>query len=98
MFETHFTTVADFSAVFAVAGLRVFVVAVLGQDSAVRPSTISPSDIPTLDARSALPSAIALGFTAIRSAGHVGGPDLVEAVDTAGETVIGVPVKINAEM
>lgn len=105
MFRTHFTTVSIFSAFFACAGLSVAVPVALGQESTVQPPANDASDVPTLDAKSALLSAIALGYTDIRSAGRVGDYFQIEAIDTAGRAVrlymdpeTGVLIKIKQDM
>jgi hypothetical protein len=98
-------------AVFAVAiagGLASIVVhsqATVAQEATVHATATDAAEAPTLDAKSALLSAIALGYTEIRGAGLVGDLYQVEAIDTTGGTVrlymdpdTGVVIKIEKDM
>lgn len=101
------TTIAALAVAIAggLAGAAAYGPAAIAQDATVRTTATDATTARTLDAKSALLTAIALGYTEIRSAGLVGDLYQVEAVDTTGGTVrlymdpeTGVVIKIKKEM
>ena len=101
------TTLAAFAAAIAggLAGMAVLSQAAVAEEVTVNAAVSDATESPTLDAKSALLSAIALGYTEIRSAGLAGDLYQVEAIDTTGKTVrlymdpnTGVVIKIEKDL
>jgi hypothetical protein len=71
----------------ALAGAVAFGPAAMAEAEAPRTMAAGATATPVLDARSALLTAIALGYPEVRRAGMVGDHYQVEAVDATGSTV-----------
>lgn len=71
----------------AIAGAVVFGPVAIAENKSPPPTEAGATATPTLDAKAALLTAIAFGYTKIRRAGLVGDFYQVEALDSAGNTV-----------
>jgi len=69
------------------AGTGFFPQAAMPQEATLKPTVVDPVQTPRVDAKSALQSAVALGYTDIRSAGLAGELYQVVAVDDDGSIV-----------
>jgi len=106
MDRTRFSTLVILAAALGGGpiGMGIFSHAAMSQEAILEPTAVDPAQSPRVDAKSALPSAIALGYTNIRSAGLADELYQVVAVDSDGKIVrlymdpqTGVVIKIERE-
>ncbi len=105
MTRTYHITAAIFTHALGLAGTMALIPAALAQEAAADAITVDAPHMSVPDARSAILSAIALGYTEIQRAGLVGDYYEIDAIDSSGDRVrlfmdpeTGVFIKIKKDM